>query len=377
MPRPSRRAAKSVSQNDARRIKLDEEVSADEQEETHPQIKYPRTGKRGAPQVFPRKLFEILQNESEEVIAWTESGKSFVIKDMDVFVTHVLMKYFRHQKYSSFQRQLNLYGFRKISKGAETGAYCHEHFLKDQHDKLRLVRRTPQASTRSAHSAKDSKDSKRTCSMSKAARGVFSQLSRCGDSDDSLPQAFPSDPPTAWRIDGNGKRVHTDQPGTMDLMEAVAIGNASEELDKLEYEEYPDFQQDAGVLEGRAITHSPITLQPSSIVFDGKLAEDHRDLSLTVTRELNDLSSSVNNLALNKNDPFEMPTFTHSNPSEEVYLLDFDGTGNTMETDTRSRFRSLSMSSDDWPLPALDLGSMDQVLGDGAHRPPVSVTMER
>lgn len=46
--------------------------------------RYPRTGKRGAPQVFPRKLFEILDNESPEVIAWTDSGSSFAIKDMEV-----------------------------------------------------------------------------------------------------------------------------------------------------------------------------------------------------------------------------------------------------------------------------------------------------
>jgi len=108
-------------------------------------MKYPRTGKRGAPQVFPRKLYEILSNESSRIIAWTESGTSFVIKDMDTFVTDILMKYFRHQKYSSFQRQLNLYGFRKISKGSEMGCYIHEYFHRDGMDDLTYVRRTPQA----------------------------------------------------------------------------------------------------------------------------------------------------------------------------------------------------------------------------------------
>ena len=50
------------------------------------------------PQAFPRKLFEILCSEPPEVIGWTEpGGASFLIKDMDTFVTHVLMKYFRHQ----------------------------------------------------------------------------------------------------------------------------------------------------------------------------------------------------------------------------------------------------------------------------------------
>lgn len=57
--------------------------------------KYPRTGKRGAPQAFARKLYEILLNESPAVIAWSESGDSFFIHDIDEFVNNVLLKYFR------------------------------------------------------------------------------------------------------------------------------------------------------------------------------------------------------------------------------------------------------------------------------------------
>jgi hypothetical protein len=48
-------------------------------------------------QAFPRKLFEILCHEPRDIIGWTDGGDSFIIKDMDTFVVHVLMKYFRHQ----------------------------------------------------------------------------------------------------------------------------------------------------------------------------------------------------------------------------------------------------------------------------------------
>jgi len=108
------------------------------------QRKYPRTGKRGAPQAFAHKLYEILEAESTEVIAWSGTGRAFFIKDMDIFVSQVLLKYFRHVKYSSFQRQLNLYGFRKATKGQDVGGYYHHYFMRSRRDLLPFVRRTPQ-----------------------------------------------------------------------------------------------------------------------------------------------------------------------------------------------------------------------------------------
>ena len=40
------------------------------------------------------------------------------MKDPTVLGAEVLHKYFRHSKYSSFQRQLNYFGFRKVRCGA-------------------------------------------------------------------------------------------------------------------------------------------------------------------------------------------------------------------------------------------------------------------
>mmetsp|Transcript_16192 Transcript_16192/g.49472 ORF Transcript_16192/g.49472 Transcript_16192/m.49472 type:complete len:446 (-) Transcript_16192:388-1725(-) len=106
--------------------------------------KYPRTGKRGAPQVFPRKLFELLQKEPANVISWDAEGETFAIQDMDAFTAQSLERYFKHHKFTSFQRQLNLYGFRKIAKGERTGYYVHPHFQRDRPEWLSKVRRTPQ-----------------------------------------------------------------------------------------------------------------------------------------------------------------------------------------------------------------------------------------
>jgi hypothetical protein len=147
---------------------------------------YPRTGRRGAPQVFPRKLFQILEEVEDDVISWTNSqGTSFIIHDMDYFTENVLLNYFRHQKYSSFQRQLNLYGFHKICKGPETGAYAHDCFVKDKPQLLMGVRRLPQrvaaAVSKAASASKGHKIviKKQSAALAKSKPSAFARLTAC------------------------------------------------------------------------------------------------------------------------------------------------------------------------------------------------------
>lgn len=50
------------------------------------------------------------------------------------FAEHVMPKYFRMSRYSSFQRQLNLYEFQRVTDGPDKGAYYHELFVKGRPD---------------------------------------------------------------------------------------------------------------------------------------------------------------------------------------------------------------------------------------------------
>ena len=68
-----------------------------------------------APAGFPYVLANILDSEPPDIITWSSTGRAFGIRNMAVFKTRVLPQYFKHDKFSSFQRQLNLYGFRKVN----------------------------------------------------------------------------------------------------------------------------------------------------------------------------------------------------------------------------------------------------------------------
>eukprot|EP00547_Thalassionema_nitzschioides_P001140 CAMPEP_0194213276 /NCGR_PEP_ID=MMETSP0156-20130528/13702_1 /TAXON_ID=33649 /ORGANISM="Thalassionema nitzschioides, Strain L26-B" /LENGTH=299 /DNA_ID=CAMNT_0038941267 /DNA_START=271 /DNA_END=1170 /DNA_ORIENTATION=- len=85
---------------------------------------------------FPQKLMDILNGgEHSDVIAWLPHGKGFIISKKKKFAAKVLPKYFKQSKYSSFTRKLNRWGFVRVNRGPELGAYYHKFF---QRGNLRL-----------------------------------------------------------------------------------------------------------------------------------------------------------------------------------------------------------------------------------------------
>jgi HSF-type DNA-binding len=82
-----------------------------------------------------------------------DDGKTFVVKDTEGFSNTIIPQYFKHNNFSSFVRQLNFYGFRKIKSGSlritdaassEESKYWqfrHEMFQRGRPDLLSQIRK--------------------------------------------------------------------------------------------------------------------------------------------------------------------------------------------------------------------------------------------
>ncbi|RLN02962.1 hypothetical protein BBJ28_00000932 [Nothophytophthora sp. Chile5] len=66
--------------------------------------------------VFLQKTYDMIESSPEHVACWADAGTSFIIKLPREFATTMLPRYFKHNNFSSFVRQLNFYGFRKHKK---------------------------------------------------------------------------------------------------------------------------------------------------------------------------------------------------------------------------------------------------------------------
>lgn len=83
-----------------------------------------------------------------DLIAWSDNGQSFIIIDPAKF-SQELSKYFKHNNLSSFIRQLNMYGFRKVATIENSGLnpnnddlhFYHPEFIRGHKDRLENIKR--------------------------------------------------------------------------------------------------------------------------------------------------------------------------------------------------------------------------------------------
>jgi len=91
---------------------------------------------------FPIRLYEMLSTLGNhcDVVSWQPHGRCFVVHKPDEF-TRLLPQFFKLSKIASFQRQLNLYGFVRLTAGRDKSGYYHERFLRGRKDLLWTIPR--------------------------------------------------------------------------------------------------------------------------------------------------------------------------------------------------------------------------------------------
>ena len=96
---------------------------------------------------FPSVLHAMLERAEHEgfddIVSWQPHGRAFIVHSPTRFVKEVMHLFFRQTRFASFQRQLSLYGFLRLTrKGSDHGAYYHELFVRGRADLCQLMQRT-------------------------------------------------------------------------------------------------------------------------------------------------------------------------------------------------------------------------------------------
>lgn len=125
--------------------------------ETMPKKKTTKTVNKNQVEVpiFLRKTYHMIDTCDSKVASWSDDGETFIVKQPKIFESTIIPQFFKHSKFSSFVRQLNFYGFRKIKYSdtikidaqleAETANYWrfrHEHFLRGRPELLMEIKRS-------------------------------------------------------------------------------------------------------------------------------------------------------------------------------------------------------------------------------------------
>ncbi|OQR89410.1 HSF-type DNA-binding [Achlya hypogyna] len=100
---------------------------------------------KGAP-IFLQKTFRMFQEAPPDVATWNQDGTTIRIHVPHQFATSVLPRYFKHNNFLSFVRQLNFYGFRKCKASAaaddaEWWEFHHDKFSREEPHLMQEIRR--------------------------------------------------------------------------------------------------------------------------------------------------------------------------------------------------------------------------------------------
>ena len=205
---------------------------------------------------FVPKTWTMINDCDRAICEWTEDGTTFVVKDIEIFAAEIIPQYFKHSNFSSFVRQLNFYGFRKVKKesirisaaqeleDAKNWRFRHEFF---QRGKPSLLKKIKKASHTAADQAEVDSLKKEVTELRSQLTDMSETVGRLtslveaalidGIDGGALRPAHPGDPPTKRRrlSIGSMEGAEGDAPITPTMVEPAVSVTVKEEDEGTEW----------------------------------------------------------------------------------------------------------------------------------------------